>query len=268
MKFALFYEIPVARPWDAGREHRAYKNTLEQAIVRGAVRLGRVLDRRAPLPRGVLALLEPRGAVRRDRGAHEPHAARLRRAAHAEALQPSGAHGRVGRGARPALATAASTSAPAARRRGPSSRASASTRTRRARCGRRRSSTSSAAGRTTRYAFEGKHWSLPERRVLPKPLQQPHPPIWGATSTRRRSRADRRARARTVLVRGRRAARRGEEEDRHLPRGSRAAVRSRSASASTTRPPRSRWRCARRRAKRRGTRRANRSSGTRRWARA
>ena len=25
MKFALFYEIPVARPWDRDSEHRAYK---------------------------------------------------------------------------------------------------------------------------------------------------------------------------------------------------------------------------------------------------
>ena len=32
-------------------------------------------------------------------------------------------------------------------------------------------------------AFEGKHWRLPRRRVLPKPLQRPHPPIWGATSS-------------------------------------------------------------------------------------
>ena len=32
MKFALFYEFPVARPWEPGAEHRAYKNTLEQAV--------------------------------------------------------------------------------------------------------------------------------------------------------------------------------------------------------------------------------------------
>src|SRR5580693_3027317 len=32
MQFALFYEIPVAEPWDAGSEHRAYKNTLAQAL--------------------------------------------------------------------------------------------------------------------------------------------------------------------------------------------------------------------------------------------
>ncbi len=33
MKFALFYEIPVARPWTPESEHLAYKNTLEQAIL-------------------------------------------------------------------------------------------------------------------------------------------------------------------------------------------------------------------------------------------
>jgi alkanesulfonate monooxygenase SsuD/methylene tetrahydromethanopterin reductase-like flavin-dependent oxidoreductase (luciferase family) len=31
--------------------------------------------------------------------------------------------------------------------------------------------------------FQGKHWQLPKRRVLPKPLQDPHPPIWGATTS-------------------------------------------------------------------------------------
>ena len=35
MKFALFYEIPVARPWDAESEYRAYKNTIEQAVLGG-----------------------------------------------------------------------------------------------------------------------------------------------------------------------------------------------------------------------------------------
>jgi len=32
MKFALFYEIPVPRPWEPDSELRAYRNTLEQAI--------------------------------------------------------------------------------------------------------------------------------------------------------------------------------------------------------------------------------------------
>ena len=33
MKFALFYEIPVPKPWFPDQEHQAYKNTLEQAVL-------------------------------------------------------------------------------------------------------------------------------------------------------------------------------------------------------------------------------------------
>ncbi|HEX8803774.1 MAG TPA: LLM class flavin-dependent oxidoreductase, partial [Acidimicrobiales bacterium] len=33
------------------------------------------------------------------------------------------------------------------------------------------------------HAFDGRYWRMPARRVLPKPLQRPHPPLWGATSS-------------------------------------------------------------------------------------
>ena len=33
------------------------------------------------------------------------------------------------------------------------------------------------------YEFDGEYWSMPKRRVLPKPYQDPHPAIWGATSS-------------------------------------------------------------------------------------
>ena len=33
MQFALFYEIPVARPWTRTSEHEAYKAVLEQAVL-------------------------------------------------------------------------------------------------------------------------------------------------------------------------------------------------------------------------------------------
>ena len=33
------------------------------------------------------------------------------------------------------------------------------------------------------HAFDGRYWQMPKRRVLPKPRQDPHPPIWGATSS-------------------------------------------------------------------------------------
>jgi alkanesulfonate monooxygenase SsuD/methylene tetrahydromethanopterin reductase-like flavin-dependent oxidoreductase (luciferase family) len=34
--------------------------------------------------------------------------------------------------------------------------------------------------RETRYSYEGKYFSMPERNVLPKPYTQPHPPLWVA----------------------------------------------------------------------------------------
>ncbi len=33
------------------------------------------------------------------------------------------------------------------------------------------------------HSFDGTYWSMPKRRVHPKPRQDPHPPIWGATSS-------------------------------------------------------------------------------------
>jgi alkanesulfonate monooxygenase SsuD/methylene tetrahydromethanopterin reductase-like flavin-dependent oxidoreductase (luciferase family) len=33
------------------------------------------------------------------------------------------------------------------------------------------------------YEFDGQFWSMPRRRVLPKPFQKPHPPVWGATGS-------------------------------------------------------------------------------------
>jgi alkanesulfonate monooxygenase SsuD/methylene tetrahydromethanopterin reductase-like flavin-dependent oxidoreductase (luciferase family) len=32
--------------------------------------------------------------------------------------------------------------------------------------------------------YEGEHFSMPERNVIPKPLQKPHPPVWVAASRR------------------------------------------------------------------------------------
>ena len=91
-------------------------------------RLPLAVDGRAPLPRGVLALLEPRGALRRDRRAHAEPPHRLRRAARARSRTTTPC-------ARPESAavldllsaTAASSSARDARARASSSRASAST---------------------------------------------------------------------------------------------------------------------------------------------
>jgi alkanesulfonate monooxygenase SsuD/methylene tetrahydromethanopterin reductase-like flavin-dependent oxidoreductase (luciferase family) len=33
------------------------------------------------------------------------------------------------------------------------------------------------------FAWEGKHFRFPRRRVVPKPIQRPHPPLWAATTS-------------------------------------------------------------------------------------
>ena len=33
-----------------------------------------------------------------------------------------------------------------------------------------------------RFSHEGQYFSVPERNVIPKPVQKPHPPIWMACS--------------------------------------------------------------------------------------
>ena len=144
--------------------------------------MGRVLDGRAPLPVGVLALLEPRGALRRHRRADRAHPHRLRGAAHAQALQPSGAHGGVGGRARPALRRAGGP------RHGPLVDPGRARGLRR-RPGRDPAMWQEAIGHVVgcwtndEYEFAGEYWQMPKRRVQPKPLQSPHPPIWGATSS-------------------------------------------------------------------------------------
>ena len=33
------------------------------------------------------------------------------------------------------------------------------------------------------YAYEGEFWSMPERTIIPKVYQQPHPPLWVAVTS-------------------------------------------------------------------------------------
>ena len=33
------------------------------------------------------------------------------------------------------------------------------------------------------FAYEGEFWSMPERTILPKPYQKPHPPMWVAVTS-------------------------------------------------------------------------------------
>jgi alkanesulfonate monooxygenase SsuD/methylene tetrahydromethanopterin reductase-like flavin-dependent oxidoreductase (luciferase family) len=182
MDFGLFYEIPVARPWNPRSEHEAYKNTIAQAVL--ADELGfhsfwtvehHFLEEfshcSAP---GVLY-----GAIAaRTRNLRIGHGVRLLpfpynhpiRAAEAAAVLDLICDGRLEFGT--------GRSATRAELEG---------------FGIRPDDTRSLweealqmiVGAWTEdvFSWSGKHFQLPPRRVIPKPLQRPHPPLWVATTS-------------------------------------------------------------------------------------
>ena len=245
MKFALFYEIPVARPWTpraSTRRTRTRSSRPSSATRWASTRSGRSSTTSS---RSTRTARTPRCSTARSRRAPRTSASATacgccRSRTTTRSAPPSRSRCST------SSPTAGSTSAPVARRRAPSSRASTSTPTRRARCGARRSATSSARGPRTSTRPTGKYWQMgAPRRVQPKPLQQPHPPIFGATSSpdghKEIGRHGLGLCSFTVGLPPEQLA----ERHRDVPRGPRRSARSRRASSSTTPRPRSRWCTAR-----------------------
>jgi alkanesulfonate monooxygenase SsuD/methylene tetrahydromethanopterin reductase-like flavin-dependent oxidoreductase (luciferase family) len=182
MKFALFYEIPVARPWHADSERLAYEHTLEQAVA--GERYGwdafwtvehHFLEEYSHCSNpevlyGAIAALTER--MRLGFGVRlmpKPYNHPVR-TAEAVAVLDLISNGRVDLGTGRSSTRAELEGFgidPAATR------------------GMWQEAIEHVVGCWTNdeYEFEGEHWSMPRRRVLPKPIQQPHPPLWGATSS-------------------------------------------------------------------------------------
>jgi alkanesulfonate monooxygenase SsuD/methylene tetrahydromethanopterin reductase-like flavin-dependent oxidoreductase (luciferase family) len=182
MRFALFYEIPVARPWDAESEHRAYQHTLEQAVAgekagwdafwtvehhfleeyshcsNPEVLYGAIAARTERMRLGFGVRLMPK-----------PYNHPVR-TAEAAAVLDLISNGRVD------LGTGRSSTRAELEGFGIDPRQTR---------GMWQEAIEHVVGCWTNeeYEFEGEHWSMPRRRVQPKPIQQPHPPIWGATSS-------------------------------------------------------------------------------------
>ena len=70
MRFGIFYEHQLPRPWDKDGEYRLLNIVARPDRVGRPARLRLRVGGRAPLPRGVLALLRPRGLSRRRQPAH------------------------------------------------------------------------------------------------------------------------------------------------------------------------------------------------------
>jgi alkanesulfonate monooxygenase SsuD/methylene tetrahydromethanopterin reductase-like flavin-dependent oxidoreductase (luciferase family) len=182
MRFALFYEIPVARPWGPDSERLAYQHTIEQALA--GERYGwdafwtvehHFLEEYSHCSNpevlyGAIAAQTER--IRLGYGVRlmpKPYNHPVRTAESVAVLDLI-SNGRVDMGT-----------------------GRSSTRAELEGFGidpaETRSMWQEAIGHVVGcwtndvYEFEGEHWSMPPRRVQPKPIQDPHPPIWGATSS-------------------------------------------------------------------------------------
>ena len=182
MRFALFYEIPVARPWDEDSERRAYHEVLEQAIAgdrfgwhgiwtvehhflsefshcsNPEILYGAIAARTERIRLGYGVRLMPK-----------PYNHPVRTAESVAVLDLI-SNGRVdvgtGRSATRAELEGFGIDPHETRAMW-------------------QEAIEHVVGCWTNdeYAFEGKYWQMPRRRVLPKPLQKPHPPLFGATSS-------------------------------------------------------------------------------------
>jgi alkanesulfonate monooxygenase SsuD/methylene tetrahydromethanopterin reductase-like flavin-dependent oxidoreductase (luciferase family) len=183
MKFALFYEIPVARPWTPGKEHEAYKNTLEQAILGDKVGFHAFWTVEHHFLEEYSHCSNPEvlyGAVAaRTENIRIGYGVRLLpkpynhpiRTAESVAVLDLISDGRVdfgtGRSSTRAELEGFDIDPDETREQW-------------------REALQHIVGAWTNdeYQADGKYWKMgAPRRVLPKPYQQPHPPIFGATSS-------------------------------------------------------------------------------------
>ena len=183
MKFALFYEIPVARPWTPGKEHQAYKNTIEQAVLGDKMGFHAFwtvehhfleeyshCSNPEVLYGAVAALTENIRIGYGVRLLPKPYNHPIR-TAESVAVLDLVSDGRVdfgtGRSSTRAELEGFDVEPDETREMW-------------------REALGHIVGAWTEdeYQADGKYWQMgAKRRVLPKPLQQPHPPIFGATSS-------------------------------------------------------------------------------------
>ena len=185
MKFGIFYEHQLPRPWDDGDEHRLLKDALDQVELADRLGLRLRLGGRAPLPRGVQPLLRARGVPRRR--------ARSARRASGSATASSPLPVNYNHTARVAERIATLDLVSDGRVEFGTGETSSE-----AELGgfgieraEKRDQWDEALDAVTRMmvetpfaGYDGSFLKMPPRNVVPKPLQKPHPPMWVACSRR------------------------------------------------------------------------------------
>jgi alkanesulfonate monooxygenase SsuD/methylene tetrahydromethanopterin reductase-like flavin-dependent oxidoreductase (luciferase family) len=182
VEFALFYEIPVARPWSRTSELEAYRNTLEQVMYAEEMGWHAVWSVEHHFLEEYSHCSNPEvlyGAIAaRTERIRIGYGVRLMpspynhpvRSAESAAVLDLMSNGRVEFG------TGRSTTRAELEGFGVDPHQTR---------GMWREALEHVIGCWTHdeYEFSGAHWSMPKRRVLPKPIQDPHPPVWGATGS-------------------------------------------------------------------------------------
>jgi alkanesulfonate monooxygenase SsuD/methylene tetrahydromethanopterin reductase-like flavin-dependent oxidoreductase (luciferase family) len=183
VKFALFYEIPVPRPWTPDQEHQAYKHTLEQAILGDQVGFHAFWTVEHHFLEEYSHCSNPEvlyGAVAaRTKNIRIGYGVRLLpapynhpiRSAESSAVLDLLSDGRVdfGTGRSSTRAELEGFNVDPAKTR---------------QMWREALHHIVSAWTEDEYQADGEFWKMgAPRRVLPKPLQKPHPPIFGATSS-------------------------------------------------------------------------------------
>ena len=184
MKFGLFYEHQMPRPWDNDSEHRLYQDSLDQAEL--ADKLGydcvwevehHFLDEysHSPAPEVFLAACSQRTSqIRLGHGIvlHPPAYNHPARIAERIAALDLVSNGRVewGTGESASRMELEAFGVDPSQKRGMWEESVRET--------------AKMMVQTPYAGYSGDHFSMPCRNVIPKPLQKPHPPLWVACSSR------------------------------------------------------------------------------------
>ncbi|MEQ8495121.1 MAG: LLM class flavin-dependent oxidoreductase [Gammaproteobacteria bacterium] len=184
MRFGVFYELQLPRPWGAGDEHRLFKEALEQVVL--ADRLGfdyawdvehHFLDEYSHSSAPEVFLAAAAGRTSRIRLGHGirqviPNYNHPARTAEGLATLDLLSDGRVefGIGEGATRLELGAFGIPAKRKRALALEAA--------------EQICNMMVLTPYPGYEGEGFSMPCRNVLPKPLQQPHPPLWMACTNR------------------------------------------------------------------------------------
>ncbi len=185
MKFGIFYEHQLPKPWTEGAEQRLFDEALEQ--VRLADRLGfdyawevehHFLEEYSHSSAPEVFLAAAAGQTERIRLGHGirqviPNYNHPARTAECLATLDLVSHGRVdfGIGEGATRLELGAFSIPAKEKRG-------------AMCLEAAEQVANMMVLSPYPGFEGRYFSMPCRNIVPKPVQKPHPPMWMACTNR------------------------------------------------------------------------------------